>query len=126
MYPLFLQLLQEIDVAGDLLELGTLVTEEKNRTVYSIENKEIKCRYAYSTVKPAGPLWLLPQKSKQLELSVEFYGYPRRNPRRLEKVTPYPINKVNTGTTTSNQHFWLFFFFLLFFFNLPVHFLIGG
>ena len=56
MYPLFLQFLQEIDVAGDLLELGTLDTAE-NTTGYSIENKEIKCRYAYSTVKPAGPLF---------------------------------------------------------------------
>ena len=40
-----------------------------------------------------------------------------------KKITPYPINKLNTGTATSKQHF---FFFLLFFFNLLVHFLIGG
>ena len=82
MYPLFLQLLQEIDVAGDLLELGTLVTAEKNRTGYSIENKEIKCRYAYSTEtcrtltasaseKQAariisGVLWVSQEKSKVL------------------------------------------------------------
>lgn len=121
MYSLFLQLLQEIDVAGDLLELGTLATAE-NTTGYSIENKEIKCRYAYSTVKPAGPLWLLPQKGKQLELSVEFYGYPRRNPRCSKKNNSISYQQ---GKHKYNN-FHPAFFFLLFFFNLLVHFLIGG
>ena len=98
----------------DVLELGTLVTGE-NRTVCSIENKEIKCRFAYSSVKPAGPLWLLPQKSKPLELSVSKWssmGMPGEIQGAQKKITPCPINKLNTGTTTSNQHF--FFFALLF------------
>ena len=57
----------------DVLELGAPVTAE-SRTGYPVENKEIKCRYAYSTVKPAGPLRSLPQKSKQLGLSVSKQG----------------------------------------------------